>query len=77
MASKIKRLIDEMNTNPHAVSRKAGLTYRIVLELYNADQVKPSTPIGTLVKIANVLEVPVTDLFEVKAINSNSVKTVA
>ena len=66
MINKIKQLIDEHNTNPHAVSRKSGLTYRIVLDLYNAEELKPSTPIGTLQRIADALGEPVTRLFEVE-----------
>lgn len=66
MANKIKQLIDERETNPHAVSQQAGITYRIVLQLYNADSIKLSTPVGTLQKIADALGVPVTDLFDVE-----------
>jgi hypothetical protein len=66
MASTIKELIDGRETNPHAVSKEAGLTYRIVLELYHAPQIKLSTPIGTLIKIASALDVEPHDLYTVK-----------
>ena len=64
MANKIKQLIDDRETNPHQVSQKAGLTYRIVLSLYNAEYIKGTTPIDTLQRVADVLGVSVGDLYE-------------
>lgn len=66
MRSKIKQIIENQGTNPHAVSKKTGLTYRIVLGLHNAEYIKRSTPIGTLEDIAYALNVSVIDLYEVE-----------
>lgn len=63
MANNIKRLIDERGMNPHRVSMESGLTYTVIWSLYNADEIKPTTPIGTLDKIASALGVKVTDLY--------------
>lgn len=63
MANNIKRLVDERDTNPHRISMESGLTYTVVWTLYNAEEIKPTTPIGTLQKIASALGVKVTDLY--------------
>jgi hypothetical protein len=49
--------------NPHALAIDSGVTYRIVRRLYNAEYIKPTTPIGTLYKISRSLGVTVDDLF--------------
>lgn len=64
MINKIKILLDSIKQNPHWLSQKANLTYRVVLRLYKADTIPPTTPIGTLWSIAKVLGVKIDDLYE-------------
>ena len=63
MTNQIKRLVDDIEKNPHWLSRRADLTYRIVLNLYKSDDIPPTTSIGTLQKIADALGVSVADLY--------------
>lgn len=67
MISKIKELVDKAGLNPHWISTRTRITYRIVLGLYNSEVIPPKTGIGTLQSIASVLGVKVDDLYEVKA----------
>lgn len=55
--------IPERNRNPHWLAREAGLTYRIVLNLYNSETIPYTTPMRTLLAIADVLKVKVDDLY--------------
>lgn len=70
MVNKIKTLIDQAGTNPHQVSRRTGITYRIVLGLYQKDVISPDTKIGTLWLIADALGVGVDDLYTVQEVHS-------
>ena len=63
MKSNIKQLVEDNKTNAHLVSQQAGLTYRVVLALCKAEKIKPTTPIGTLQKIGEVLGVRVDQLY--------------
>jgi DNA-binding Xre family transcriptional regulator len=64
MANKIKQLADAQKKNPHILSLETGLTYRVVLNLYKTEEIKPTTPIGTLERIALALGVKVSDLYQ-------------
>lgn len=66
MVNKIKELMDKAGLNPHQVSRKTGITYRIVLGLYHSDTISPDAKIGTLLLIANEIGVKVDDLYTVQ-----------
>lgn len=66
MVNKIKGLMDAAGLNPHQVSRKTGITYRIVLGLYHSDTISIDTKIGTLLSIASALGVKVDDLYTVE-----------
>lgn len=61
--------IPERNRNPHWLAREAGLTYRIVLNLYNAETIPYTTSMGTLLSIAEVLGVKVDDLYTVEEVD--------
>lgn len=69
LINNIKALLDKMNIperdkNPHWLAREAGLTYRIVLRLYNSETIPVTTPISTLLLIASVLGVDERELYE-------------
>lgn len=66
MVNKIKEHLDNIGQNPHWLSRKADLTYRIVLKLCTRDTIPPTTSIGTLQSIATALGVKVDDLYTVQ-----------
>lgn len=66
MESKVKDLVDKAGLNPHQISRKTGITYRIVLGLYQRDTISPDVKIGTLQAIAGVLGVRVDDLYNLR-----------
>lgn len=61
--NKIKQLVDKLERNPHWLSKKANVTYRIVRNLYNEATIPPSTSIGTLFSIAQALGVAVDELY--------------
>lgn len=63
MISKIKTLLDAKGKNPHWLSQQANITYRIVLRLCSSETIPPTTPIGTLWSIAEVLGTSVDDLY--------------
>jgi hypothetical protein len=65
LVSHIRSLVDNTGHNPHWVSMQSGLTYRVVLRLYNSETIPLTTPIGTLLSIANALGVTVDDLYEI------------
>jgi hypothetical protein len=65
LVSRIKFLLDKTGQNPHWLSMQSGLTYRVVLRLYNSATIPLTTPIGTLLSIAKVLGVKVDDLYEI------------
>ena len=66
LMNRIKEIVDAKGQNPHWLSRKTGVTYRVVRELYNSPQIKPTTSIGTLAAIAQVLDRTVDDLYIVQ-----------
>ena len=67
LVNKIGEQIKKAGTNPHALSLKAGMSYRSVLRLVNSEELPMHTRIETLVRIAKELDVPVGELFEVKS----------
>ena len=62
MANNIRRLADERNLNPTQLSRRADITYRMVLDYYKAPEIQDSIKLGTLRKLANALGVTVSEL---------------
>lgn len=69
MVSKVKDLTDKAGLNPHQLSKKTGITYRIVLGLYQGGTISPDVRIGTLQSIASVLGVKVDDLYRIEQIS--------
>jgi hypothetical protein len=63
LENNIKKLVDEKGDNPHMISKATGLTYRIVLKLYSSEEIPTTTPIGTLLAIAEYLGVGVDSLY--------------
>jgi hypothetical protein len=61
--------IPERNRNPHWLARETGLTYRIVLNLYNSETIPYTTQMGTLLAIAQVLGVTVDDLYTIEEVD--------
>lgn len=70
--NRIKEIVDSMERNPHWLSKKAHVTYRIVRNLYNQEAIPPSTSIGTLWAIAQALGVKVDDLYTIGQNHRNS-----
>jgi hypothetical protein len=65
LTNKIKKLVDDLGQNPHWLSVQSGLTYRVVLRIYKSKDIPATTPIGTLLSIARVLNVQIDDLYEI------------
>ena len=72
MINKISDLLDNIGKNPHWLSQKTSITYRIVLGLCKEKVIPPKTTIGTLQSIATVLGVKVDDLYELRTNETNS-----
>jgi hypothetical protein len=64
LVNRIKEIVDSQDRNPHWLSKRADLSYRVVLKLYKAEMVPASTSIGTLWSIADVLGVTVDELYQ-------------
>lgn len=62
MTNNIRRLADERGMNPTQLSRRADITYRLVLDYYKAPEIHDGVKLGTLRKLAAALGVTVSGL---------------
>lgn len=60
--NKIKALLEQRGMSVYRLQKKTGLSYQTLHALVNAEEIPEGTAYGTLKRVAEALEVTVSDL---------------